>query len=54
MRPGIRPGLIPSVPLSDALDWIIVKAEHLLGDAGFITQLELEHRDNKEAPESDV
>jgi len=32
-------------PEIDVVDWIIVKAEHLLGDAGFITQLELEHRD---------
>jgi uncharacterized protein len=42
-------------PEIDAVDWIIVRAEHLLGDTGFITQLELEHRDDKNPPrDSDV
>ena len=40
-------------PEIDAVDWIIVKAEQLLGDAGFITQLELEHRDNRQPADSD-
>lgn len=42
-------------PEIDAVDWIIVKAEQLLGDSGFITQLELEHRDGKKSnpPDSD-
>ncbi|HWX66054.1 MAG TPA: phage late control D family protein [Rhodanobacter sp.] len=39
-------------PQIDAVDWIIVKAEHLLGDSGYITQLELEHRDAKTPPDS--
>jgi phage protein D len=41
-------------PEIDAVDWIVVKAENLLGDSGFITQLELEHRDDKNPPDSDV
>ena len=42
-------------PEIDAVDWIIVKAEQVLGDSGFITQLELEHRDDKKdrPPDSD-
>lgn len=41
-------------PEIDAVDWIIVRAEHLLGDSGYITQLELEHRADKNPPDSDV
>jgi phage protein D len=42
-------------PEIDAVDWIIVKAEQVLSDSGFITQLELEHRDDKKnnPPDSD-
>lgn len=41
-------------PEIDTVDWIIVKAEHPLGNSGFITRLELEYRDEKEPPDSDV